>query len=223
MVSWSRFGIQLQNFAVSLRTAFLFLLICLYSFWRDLTVMEKEGARKAAASPKKRGRPRKEKSPTKTTTEATKRQDEESANVEEQETVVTPKKRKKNPAKQDLVVVAPPSVMDWLIWKTVAFSVHSEHGQEIVGLGRFRQLRAVLHANDNKEDEKKKDTLKKIRLLLNTVKATFPAYLDVGDEMTLDEATVASRSKYGRHLIFYQPTNTLTISQWGCGKITLLP
>jgi Transposase IS4 len=42
--------------------------------------------------------------------------------------------------------------------------------------------------------------------LLNTVKLTFPAYLIVGNELALDEASVSSRSRYGSQLIFYNPS-----------------
>jgi hypothetical protein len=42
--------------------------------------------------------------------------------------------------------------------------------------------------------------------LLNTVKLTFPAYLIVGNELALDEASVSSRSRYGSELIFYNPS-----------------
>jgi Transposase IS4 len=42
--------------------------------------------------------------------------------------------------------------------------------------------------------------------LLNTVKITFPAYLIVGNELALDEASVSSRSRFGSQLIFFNPS-----------------
>ena len=51
-----------------------------------------------------------------------------------------------------------------------------------------------------------KDALFKVRTLLNTLKITFPCYIKLGDETALDEASVASRSKYGSYVIFFNPT-----------------
>ena len=73
-------------------------------------------------------------------------------------------------------------------------------------LRRFQQIRSVLHLNDNSKMEGSSDQLFKVRLLLNCLKNTFPSYLQLGDEVALDEASVASRSKYGRNLIFYNPS-----------------
>ena len=50
------------------------------------------------------------------------------------------------------------------------------------------------------------DALFKVRPLLNALKITFPCYLKLGDETALDEASGASRSKYGSYVIFFNPT-----------------
>ena len=45
-----------------------------------------------------------------------------------------------------------------------------------------------------------------MRPLLNTLKKTLGLYLNVGDEIALDESSAACHSKYGRALIFYNPS-----------------
>jgi hypothetical protein len=44
------------------------------------------------------------------------------------------------------------------------------------------------------------DALHKFRPLLNIAKVTLPAFIRVGSEVALDEASVASRSVYGKVL-----------------------
>ena len=77
-----------------------------------------------------------------------------------------------------------------------------------MSLRRFQQIRAVLHFNCIEEDVATPigDALFKVRPLLNCLKITFPSYLSFGDNFALDEASVASRSKYGSDVIFYNPT-----------------
>ena len=77
-----------------------------------------------------------------------------------------------------------------------------------MSLRRFQQIRSVLHFNEivNPTATQVKDALFKIRPLLNVLKITFPSYLRLGDEFALDEASVASRSRYGADVIFYNPT-----------------
>jgi hypothetical protein len=50
------------------------------------------------------------------------------------------------------------------------------------------------------------DALHKVRPLLNIVKVTLRAFIRVGSEVTLDEASVAPLSSYGRAVIFFNPT-----------------
>ena len=74
---------------------------------------------------------------------------------------------------------------------------------------RFRQVRSILHLCNNElaesDPNQKADPLSKIRPLLNILKSTLPEYLDVGDELALDEASVASKSRFGRFLIMFNP------------------
>lgn len=81
-----------------------------------------------------------------------------------------------------------------------------EFVKAIDSLRRFQQIRSVLHCNDNKYEGESKDELYKVRPLLNVLKNTLGYYLDVGDNIALDESSCATRSKYGRFLIFYNPT-----------------
>ena len=69
-------------------------------------------------------------------------------------------------------------------------------------LQRFQQIRAVLHLRNNNGMAGSNDSLYKIRPLLNCIKGTFSAYMEVGSDLALDEASVAAQSKYGAFLIF---------------------
>ena len=72
---------------------------------------------------------------------------------------------------------------------------------------RFTAIRSVLHMSEKgPAEDQSTDTLYKVRPLLNTLKATIGSYLIPGSDLALDEASVAARSKYGRHLIFYNNT-----------------
>ena len=55
----------------------------------------------------------------------------------------------------------------------------------------------VLHLNDNAKLESSNDKLHKVHPLLNILKNTLGAYINVGTELALDEVTVASKSTYG--------------------------
>ena len=78
-----------------------------------------------------------------------------------------------------------------------------------LSLRRFQQIRSVLHFNFTQlgdDRNKNRDALHKVRPLLNCLKLTFPLFLQLGDNFSLDEASVASRSRYGSDIIFYNPT-----------------
>jgi hypothetical protein len=77
-------------------------------------------------------------------------------------------------------------------------------------LRRFQQIRIVLHFNNNTMGETN-DALHKVRHLLNIGKVTLRAFILVGSEVALDEASVASRSSYGQMVIFFNPMKN-------CGK-----
>eukprot|EP00978_Attheya_sp_CCMP212_P001189 scaffold2466_cov40-Attheya_sp.AAC.2 len=75
-----------------------------------------------------------------------------------------------------------------------------------MSITRFRQIRSIIHLNDNDcQHTSKKDSLVRIRPLLNVLKRTLGSCLDIGDELSVDEASVASKSKYGRVFIMYNP------------------
>jgi hypothetical protein len=67
----------------------------------------------------------------------------------------------------------------------------------IITLCRFQQIQSVLRVNDNTKMATSNDSLFKVRPVLNCLKLTFPAYLELGDNLVLDEASISSRSKYG--------------------------
>jgi hypothetical protein len=78
-------------------------------------------------------------------------------------------------------------------------------------LRRFQQIRSVLHFNDNNTLGETNDALHKVMPLLNIVKVTLRAFTQVGSEVALDKASVASCSSYGRMVIFFNPMKN-------CGK-----
>ena len=47
------------------------------------------------------------------------------------------------------------------------------------------------------------DALLKVQHLLNCLKVMLGVYLDVGNEVSLDEDGITSRSRYGQNLIMY--------------------
>ena len=49
----------------------------------------------------------------------------------------------------------------------------------------------------------KEDPLSRLRPLINTLRRTFMLHVIPGREISLDEACIACRSKYARHLIMY--------------------
>jgi hypothetical protein len=78
-------------------------------------------------------------------------------------------------------------------------------------LQRFQQIRSVLHLNNNQTIPLTDDTLQKVCPLVNIVKVTLRTFIIVGSELALDEASVVSRSLYGRAVIFFNPMKN-------CGK-----
>jgi hypothetical protein len=78
-------------------------------------------------------------------------------------------------------------------------------------LSRFKQIRSVLHFNSSDSNTKSSDPLHWVRPIYATIQETIGRYVDVGSEFSLDEATAACRSSFGRHLIVYNPTKN-------CGK-----
>ena len=71
---------------------------------------------------------------------------------------------------------------------------------------RFLQIGSLLHFNDTDDERgRESDSLHKIRPLLNILKITLGKYARFGSELLLDEATMANKSSYARHLICFNP------------------
>ncbi len=71
---------------------------------------------------------------------------------------------------------------------------------DIMPLHRFQQLRSALTFHVQEVPE---DPLYRLRPLINTLRRTFLHYVVPGREISLDEACIACRSQYARHLIMY--------------------
>jgi len=80
-----------------------------------------------------------------------------------------------------------------------------------MSLTRFYQIRSVLHFNNDEEEQLKRDPLHKVRPVYASVQKIIGHYVELGSEWSLDEASAACRSSFGRHLIVYNPTKN-------CGK-----
>ncbi|KUF82535.1 hypothetical protein AM588_10000405 [Phytophthora nicotianae] len=78
--------------------------------------------------------------------------------------------------------------------------------ERVMPLKRFKLLRQALSFRSEVSVETvKKDPAARIRCLLNLLKVTGGKYIELGRDVALDEATVACRSQFGRHLIVYNP------------------
>ena len=72
---------------------------------------------------------------------------------------------------------------------------------------RFFQIRALLHMSRNGLDSnKEKDSLFKVRSILNTLKTTLPKYIIPGKNLALDESSPANKTSRGRDFIFFNKT-----------------
>ena len=71
-----------------------------------------------------------------------------------------------------------------------------------MSLKQFRQIRSVLHLS-TKSSSNNKDALWTVRPLFNCLKSMLDKYIIPGPNLSLDESSYASCSKYGRSLIFY--------------------
>ena len=77
-------------------------------------------------------------------------------------------------------------------------------------LRRFKQIRSTLHFNVS-DCEDSLDPLHKVRPIYATIQEMMGRYVDLGSEFSLDEASAACRSSFGRHLIVFNPMKN-------CGK-----
>ncbi len=90
--------------------------------------------------------------------------------------------------------------------------------------GRFQQISSVLHFNKNEDDiGMQNNGLHKICPTLNIIKKTLGKYASLGSEHSFDEATMACRSSYGRHLITFNAKKLLEkfISSYICYAVLL--
>ena len=76
---------------------------------------------------------------------------------------------------------------------------------------QFKQIHSTLHCNNNEAAEESNDLLHKIWPLLNILKETLGAFVNVGNELAIDEASIASRSQFGKQFIFFNSAKS-------CGK-----
>jgi hypothetical protein len=72
-------------------------------------------------------------------------------------------------------------------------------------LCRFKQIRSVRYFKSNSSEVKCKDVMHNMHPILNILKKRLGAFLIPGSELSLDEASCASRSNYGRAFIFFNP------------------
>lgn len=80
--------------------------------------------------------------------------------------------------------------------------------ENVMPLRRFKLLRSAFcfrRSSDVTPEDSKHDAAIRIRTLLNMLKQTASKYVDVGRDLAVDEASVAARSKFARHLIVYNP------------------
>jgi hypothetical protein len=85
-------------------------------------------------------------------------------------------------------------------------SPYSNAWTKFMTKSRFLQMGALLHFNDNDDEEgMQNDSLHKIWLLLNISKITLGKHATFGSELSLDKATMANKSSYARFLICFNP------------------
>jgi len=83
---------------------------------------------------------------------------------------------------------------------------------DCMSITRFKQIRSCLHFNrELSPGEKSSDPLQKIRPVYATIQDRIGRFTQLGSEFSLDEASAACRSAYGRHLIVFNPMKN-------CGK-----
>ena len=87
-------------------------------------------------------------------------------------------------------------------WKNQQVNAWTCH----MGVGRFSQINSMLHFNNNDNTEgSARDSLHKIRPLLEILKKTYGRYASFGTEFSFDEATMACFSRYARGLLCFNP------------------
>ena len=93
--------------------------------------------------------------------------------------------------------------MESAIFGTVSSSLDG-----VMTLRRFKALRTAFcfrKSTDMSIEDLQRDAAFRLRPLLNVLKLTGSRYVNVGRNLAVDEASVAARSKYARHIIVYNP------------------
>ena len=70
---------------------------------------------------------------------------------------------------------------------------------------RYKQIRSSLHWCDNPHSTVKVDTLYKVRPMINILERTIGMYLEVGEDLALDETTIGLYHTYAKALTFFNP------------------
>ncbi|GMF42869.1 unnamed protein product [Phytophthora fragariaefolia] len=75
----------------------------------------------------------------------------------------------------------------------------------VMSLRRFKLIHRCLSFRSEPGMSEERDPAARIRPLLNLLKCTGGRYVEVGRDLALDEARIASQSRHGRHLIVDNP------------------
>jgi len=86
-------------------------------------------------------------------------------------------------------------------WSLCDWQIHTKH----MTLRRFRQIRTVLNCADHNDPNRKGDLLHLIRPMMDVIKRTLPSYVNVSNELSLDETSIPTRNNFARSLIYYNP------------------
>ena len=92
--------------------------------------------------------------------------------------------------------------------ESAIFGTASSSLDGVMPLRRFKAIRTAFcfrKSTDISMDDLHRDAAVRVRPLLNMLKVTGSRYVNVGRNLAVDEASVAARSKYARHIIVYNP------------------
>jgi hypothetical protein len=78
-------------------------------------------------------------------------------------------------------------------------------------ISRIEQIRQCFHFNLNPHEETTRDSLHKVRPILNIIKYTIGQYMNVGSDLSLDEMSIQIRSRYAGYLTMFNKDKN-------CGK-----
>ena len=74
-----------------------------------------------------------------------------------------------------------------------------------MSLRRFRIIRSSLHWNDNNTSSREKDTLYKVRPMINFLKKSIGEYINIGESVALDETCIGMYHIAAKALIYFNP------------------